>query len=317
MSAPDLLTAGEALVSLRSDDAATTGGGAWRAHVAGAEANVAIGMARLGHRAQWVGAVGADDFGRLVHRELRAEDVDVTGVVVDAQRPTGLMFVARRTADLARVDYRRGGSAGSILPREAVEPALARGPRLVHITGITPALSPESRDTAGWLVESASAAGAFVSLDVNYRARLWTRAEAREALEPLTRHTKLVVASEDELDLVAGAGTQEAAVGVLLDRGVEQVVVKRGSGGATVWTSDGRVDAPALAVTAVDTIGAGDAFTAGYLSGVADGLPVAERLRRGNVLGAFCVSTRGDWQGLPRREELTLLEDHERGGAVR
>ena len=317
MSAPDLLTAGEALVSFRSNDAAPTGGGAWQAHVAGAEANVAIGMARLGHRAQWVGAVGDDDFGRLVSRELRAEDVDVSEVVVDSQRPTGLMFVARRTADLARVDYRRAGSAGSALRRDHVEPALTRRPRLVHVTGITPALSPEGRDLVGWLVESASAAGAFVSLDVNYRGRLWTRGEARDALEPLTRHTKLVVASEDELDLVARATTQEEAVQALLGRGVEQVVVKRGAGGATAWTSNGRVDAPALAVTAVDTIGAGDAFTAGYLSGVLDGLPVAERLRRGNVLGAFCVSTHGDWQGLPSREELVLLDGHEPGGALR
>jgi 2-dehydro-3-deoxygluconokinase len=317
VSAPDLLTAGEALVSFRSNDAAPAGGGAWQAHVAGAEANVAIGMARLGHRAQWVGAVGDDDFGRMVNRELRAEDVDVSGVVVDSQRPTALMFVARRTADLARVDYRRSGSAGSVLRRGHVEPALARSPRLVHVTGITPALSPEGRDLVSWLAQSASAAGAFVSLDVNYRSRLWTRAEARAALEPLTRHTRLVVASEDELELVARGTTQEEAAQALLSRGVEQVVVKRGAGGATAWTRDGRVDAAALAVTAVDTIGAGDAFTAGYLSGVADGLAVADRLRRGNVLGAFCVSTRGDWQGLPNREELTLLDDHEPGGALR
>jgi 2-dehydro-3-deoxygluconokinase len=316
VSTPDLLTVGEALVSFRSD-AAPTGGGAWQAHVAGSEANVAIGMARLGHHAQWVGAVGVDDFGRLVRRELRAEGVDVTAVLVDPERPTGVMFVAQRTADLARVDYRRAGSAGSVLRRDHAETALARGPRLVHVTGITPALSPESREMVGWLVESACAAGAFVSLDVNYRAKLWTRAEARGALEPLTRHTKLVVASEDELDLVADAPTQEEAVQALLHRGVEQVVVKRGAGGATTWTTESRVDAPALAVTPVDTIGAGDAFTAGYLSGVLDGLGVAGCLRRGNVLGAFCVSTRGDWQGLPGREELTLLDDHEPGGALR
>ena len=73
----------------------------------------------------------------------------------------------------------------------------------------------------------------------------------------------------------------------------------------------------ALVVTAVDTIGAGDAFTAGYLSGVVDGLAVDDCLRRGNVLGAFCVSTRGDWQGLPVRDELALLDEHERGGALR
>jgi 2-dehydro-3-deoxygluconokinase len=243
--------------------------------------------------------------------------VDVSDAWVDRERPTAVMFVAQRTADLARVDYRRSGSAGSVLARGRLEQALARRPRLLHLTGITPALSPQSHDTVAWLAECACAAGTVVSLDVNYRSRLWTPKKARAALEPLTRHTKLVIASEDELELVAGAATEQAAVEALLARGVEQVVVKRGAGGATAWTAQGRTDAPALAVTAVDTIGAGDAFTAGYLSGVVDGLAVDERLRRGSVLGAFCVSTRGDWQGLPSRDELALLDDHERGGALR
>lgn len=316
-AAPDLLTVGEALVSFRAAGDLAGAEGPWRAALAGAESNVAIGVARLGHRAQWVGAVGEDDFGRLVRRELAAEGVDVDGVVVDAERPTALMFVAQRTADLARVEYRRAGSAGSVLPWTQLERALARGPRIVHVTGVTPALSPDSRHAVARLVESASGAGAFVSLDVNHRSRLWTRDQAREALEPLTRHTRLVVASEDELDLLVEAGTEEGAVEALLDRGVEQVVVKRGARGATAWTDAGRVDEPALAVSAVDTIGAGDAFTAGYLSGVLDALGVVERLRRGNVLGAFCVSTRGDWQGLPTRAELSMLGDHERGGALR
>jgi 2-dehydro-3-deoxygluconokinase len=314
---PDLLTAGEALVSFRAATDGTGGEGAWHSAVAGAESNVAIAMSRLGHRTQWVGAVGDDDFGRIVCRQLAAHGVDVVDVAVDVERPTALMFVRQRTADLATVEYRRAGSAGSVVPRERLSRALARRPRLVHVTGVTPALSQESREAVTWLAESACAAGALVCLDINYRSRLWTRAQARAALEPLTRHTRLVVASEDELELVAGADTERAAADVLLDRGVEQVLVKRGARGATAWSAEGRIDEPALAVTAVDTIGAGDAFTAGYLSGVLDGLGVGECLRRGAVLGAFCVSTRGDWQGLPTRDELTLLDDHEPGGALR
>jgi len=103
---------------------------------------------------------------------------------------------------------------------------------------------------------------------------------------------------------------------VLLNRGVEQVVVTRGALGVSAWSADGRVDAPAVPVPVVDVIGAGDAFTAGYLSALLDGEPVAERLRRGTVLGAFAVSGSGDWENLPRRDELDLI-NHQPGSALR
>ncbi len=93
----------------------------------------------------------------------------------------------------------------------------------------------------------------------------------------------------------------------LLDRGVREVVVKRGAAGAGVHTAAGRWETPAVPVTSIDTVGAGDAFTAGYLSALLDGEDVAGRLQRGALAGAFAVSTAGDWEGLPRRDELALL----------
>ncbi|HET6269257.1 MAG TPA: PfkB family carbohydrate kinase, partial [Arthrobacter sp.] len=129
----------------------------------------------------------------------------------------------------------------------------------------------------------------------------------------------IVIASDDELGLLAGApgaapappadtDAAEAALAAgLLERGVREVVVKRGAAGAGVHTADGRREAPAVPVTSIDTVGAGDAFTAGYLSALLDGEDVAGRLRRGTLAGAFAVSTAGDWEGLPRAEELALL----------
>ncbi|MGY2745075.1 carbohydrate kinase family protein [Arthrobacter sp. UYCu723] len=154
-----------------------------------------------------------------------------------------------------------------------------------------------------------------VSLDVNYRSKLWSREEARAVLTPLARHASILVASDDELGLVASApdGSRDPDAGEtamaaeLLDRGVSEVVVKRGAAGAGVHTADGRWEAPAVPVTSIDTVGAGDAFTAGYLSALLDGADVAGRLQRGALAGAFAVSTAGDWEGLPRRDELALL----------
>ncbi|MGN6751080.1 MAG: sugar kinase [Intrasporangium sp.] len=304
-TALDVLTFGEAMVSFRSAGPLASGA-AVAPGLAGAETNVAIALARLGHRAGWVGRLGADPFGDLALRELRAEGVDVSHVVTDVEAPTGLMFLEQRTADVSRVDYRRAGSAGSRLcPADLTQP-LGPSPRILHVTGITPALSVTAREAWAAALDEASGADVLVSLDVNYRARLWDRATARDVLQARAAGADIVIASDDELDLVAD-GPEAEAVGALLAGGSSYVVVKRGACGASVWTADGRIDAPALPVTAVDTVGAGDAFSAGFLSGLLDGLDAGACLQRGVLLGAWAVSTRGDWQGLPRRAELDLL----------
>ncbi|MDQ0925501.1 2-dehydro-3-deoxygluconokinase [Pseudarthrobacter sp. W1I19] len=309
----DLLTFGESMVSLRSAGPLSAGG-ALTMHVAGAESNVAMAVARLGHTARWAGVVSADPHGEFILRQLRAEGVQLQQRE-DPSRPTGVMFLEQRTADVTRAFYYRSGSAGSTLSREDVDRALQQGARILHLTGITPALSPESRKAVEFAAERAAANGLVVSLDVNYRSKLWSRDEAREALTPLARYATILIASGDELDLVAippdgsqDPETQEAAMAdQLLGLGVREVVVKRGAAGACVHTRDGRWEAPAVPVTSIDTVGAGDAFTAGYLSALLDGEDVAGRLQRGALMGAFAVSTTGDWEGLPRRAELALL----------
>ncbi|MEU4567238.1 sugar kinase [Micromonospora sp. NPDC023956] len=317
MSAPDLLTLGEALVSLRSAGPLAAGG-SLTTHLAGAESNVAVGVARLGHRAAWVGRVGADEFGEYVLRQLRAEGVGVDGVTRDPDRPTGLMVLERRTADLTRVQYHRAGSAGSALCVDDLRAPLAAGARVLHLTGVTPALSDTARAATRWAAGAAAGAGIPVCLDVNYRARLWSRDTAREVLTPLVGHASIVVASADELDLLGEPGADESTVVAgLFRRGVHTVLVKLGADGARAYTPDGVRHAGALTVTAVDPVGAGDAFTAGYLSGWFDGLDLAGRLRRAATLGAFAVSSPGDWEGLPRRAELFLLDDHETGNVIR
>lgn len=315
MSGVDVLTFGETMVAFRSD-APYSAGGTLTTRLAGSEFNVAIGLARLGHRTSWAGRVGADPFGHLIMQQLKAEGVRTEHAVVDPVRPTGLMFVEQRTADVARVEYRRTGSAGSALTTAQLLPALADGPRMLHLTGITPALSTSARECTLTLAEAAASAGAQVTLDVNYRHRLWSRPEARDVLTQLIPYTRVVIASDDELELVA-EGDEPEAVRRLMAAGVQLVAIKRGAAGATIHTRDDQsCDSAALAVTPVDPIGAGDAFTAGLLSGLIEGLTPAESLRRAVTTGAFVVSTKGDWEGAPNRAELALLE-HVASGTVR
>ena len=293
-------------------------------HVAGAESNVAVGVARLGHTVRWAGVVGEDPHGQFILRQLRSEGIALHHRE-DAERSTGVMFLERRTADVGRAYYNRSVSAASTQNIRAVPAARRGGARVVHLTGITAALSPEARRAVEYAAERAAGDGSLVSLDVNYRAKLWSREEARAALAPIVRHASIVVASDDELDLVApgtdvAAGSAEAEVLMakrLLEHGVREVVVKRGAAGAGVHTAGGRWEVPAVPVTSIDTVGAGDAFTAGYLSALLDGDDVAGRLRRGALTGAFAVSTAGDWEGLPRTAELELLANHAAGSTQR
>jgi 2-dehydro-3-deoxygluconokinase len=316
MTQLDVVTLGETMVSLRTGTPLRLGG-TMKMTMAGAESNVAIGLARLGHTVRWGGRVGADEVGAFILRSMRAESVAVDTVVVDPGRPTGLMLVERRVADISRVSYYRAGSAGSALaPADAVA-CLADTPRILHVTGITPALSASAADAVTAAVELARHAGALVSVDVNYRSRLWAPQDARLALSELVRGAHIVIASEDELGLVVTDPHDEsAAARELAASGVSQLVIKRGARGASVWHEGQAHHATAVPVTVLDTIGAGDAFSAGYLSGVLDGLSPAMALYRGTVTGAFAVAGVGDWEGLPTREELSLLET-EAGSAVR
>ncbi|MEU1939436.1 sugar kinase [Streptomyces coeruleorubidus] len=307
---PDVVTFGETMAALRARGALRLGGSLGLS-VAGAESNVAIGLARLGHRVRWAGRVGADELGALVLRTLRAEDIDTGHAVTDGTgRPTGLLLTEPRLGTLTRVSYYRAGSAGSAVSPADVLPALSPGTRVLHLTGITPALGPSAAEAALTAAATAHESGITVCLDVNYRSRLWSADQARTALRPMLAHVDLLIASEDELPLVLErpAADEPEAVDGIVSAGVREVVVKRGARGATSFTADGASDCAARQVDAVDLVGAGDAFVAGYLSGLLDGADIPARLHRAVTTAAFAVATRGDWEGLPTRDELGLFD---------
>lgn len=305
----EVLTFGEAMVSLRSQTAIRLGGDV-HLSVAGSESNVAIGLARLGHDVAWLGAVGNDEPGQLIRRTLRAEGVDTSHVRFSDDSFTGFIAFDQPAHDITRVSYHRRGSAGSTLTAgECTDALTATKPRLLHVTGITPALS----DTAREATLAAVRTDAEVSLDVNYRARLWSRAEASAVLRELLPHVATIFASDDELDILTDATDPIAD---LLANGIREVVVTAGGKGAWHHSADGTIHRPALPVTVVDSIGAGDAFVSGYLSATLDNLSPEARLTRATTSGAFCVGAHGDWESLPTREDLTLLT-HAHGTALR
>jgi 2-dehydro-3-deoxygluconokinase len=308
----EVLTFGETMGSIRTPRPLRMGG-AMSMSLGGAETNVAIGLSRLGHTVRWAGRVGDDEIGAFAVRTLRAEAVLTDAVTVDGTRPTGMMLLESHGMGFSRVAYYRAASAGSALRTEDLSTALEAGARILHLTGITPALSPGAAEATLAAATRARAAGTLVSFDVNYRSTLWSEEHAAAVLSGLAAQADVVVASEDELRLVCPADLgEDDAVRHLSGLGVREVVVKRGGKGATAW-SFGQGDAAstehrdALAVPVIDTVGAGDAFSAGYLSATLDGLPLGQRLERGVALGAFAVADATDWEGLPTRQDLALI----------
>jgi 2-dehydro-3-deoxygluconokinase len=291
----------------------------------GSESNVAIGLSRLGVDAVWCGRVGDDAVGRLVEREIRAEGVDAR-VVVDPDAPTGLMLKERRTSTSQSVSYYRAGSAGSRLSIGDLDEATIASADVLHLTGITAALSDSAAEAVRWAADVARAAGVLVSFDVNYRRALWSPAEARAFCRDFVPRCDVVFAGEDEAAMVLGvdhdgAAADPAAVGAvgalgalargLADLGPSQAVVKCGAAGAVAVVDGALMTQDAVPIVPHDTVGAGDAFVAGYLAELAAGLDAETRLRTAVTAGAFACLAAGDWEGLPRRSELGLLQARE------
>ncbi|MCU1407698.1 MAG: sugar kinase [Glaciihabitans sp.] len=275
----------------------------------GAESNVAIGLARLGTPVTWLGRVGDDSLGRRITQTLRGEGVDVRAVI-NPDATTGLMLKESTTGQSTSVFYYRAGSAGSTLTPADLDGVDIAGAALLHVTGITLALSTSARDTVLEAVERAVAAGVPVSFDVNHRSRLWkdTR-EAVAAYREITARATVVFAGDDEAGLIeSGDHTPESVAHAIADLGPSEVVIKRGAAGCLALVNASLFARDAIPIRPVDTVGAGDAFVAGYLAELVAGSSPERRLDVATRAGAYACLNPGDWEGLPRRSELATLD---------
>lgn len=266
--------------------------------IGGAESNVAVGLQRLGVATSWLGRVGDDPLGERITRELRGEGLDVRAIV-DAGAATGLMLKERPSAASTAVHYYRRGSAGSQLEPADLPAGWIEDADLLHVTGITPLLSDPARAAVLDAVDRARIAGVPVSFDVNYRSALAAPEIAGPILREIAERATLVFGGVEELDLLSPDAAEH-----LLARGVSQVVVKRGPDGADVFTAAGVIKAAGFVIDPLDTVGAGDAFVAGYLSAHLEGLDTADTLVRANACGAMACLVPGDWEAAPTRRDL-------------
>jgi 2-dehydro-3-deoxygluconokinase len=282
-------------------------------HVAGAEANVAVGLARLRHRTAMASRVPAGALGDAAAGALRRYGVDTTGVTTGEGR-MGLYFLSPgaglRPSDIL---YDRGGSAFALAgPEDFDWDALLDGAALLHLSGITPALSTGCLGLTRELT-ARRPGRPLVSFDVNHRPGLWRDAghgHGPEVLLELARGADIVFVGDDEARDAWSLDGPEAVRAALPEP--EVLVIKQGATGATAFHGDHVTSVPALHVDVVAAVGAGDAFAAGFLSATLRERPVRERLRHGHLWAAAALTVPGDLATPPARDHadrLAALDD--------
>lgn len=280
----------------------------YRLAVAGAELNVGIGASRLGRRVGYVTKLGRDPFGAVIVRLMNAAGISTDFTTFTDERPTGIMFKSLTPGGDPDIFYLRTGSAASTLSVADVEAIDFSDFGAVHMTGIMPALSDSTRAAAERLFERAHEAGALVSFDPNLRPQLWPSERAMvEFMNAAAAKADLFLPGIAEARLLMGEpeATAEQAAAHYLALGAGAVAVKQGSKGAYYDDGETRGWGRTFPVAKViDTVGAGDAFAAGTLTGLMEGLPLGDAVSCGNAMGSMQVQVRGDNEGLPTREAL-------------
>lgn len=305
----DVITIGEAMamfVAGETGDLAAVDTFVKRA--AGAELNVAIGLARLGLKVGWVSRVGQDAFGRFICQVLDKENIDHRQVTVDPRYPTGFQLKSKvDDGSDPLVEYFRKGSAASHLSPTDFDHGYFGAARHLHLSGVAAAISDSSLELTKHAAKEMRARGKTLSFDPNLRPVLWrSEGEMRKQLNLLAEYADWVLPGEKEGYILTGYRQPQDIADFYLDKGVKAVIIKTGCEGAWYKTASGEQgQVEAMRVdNVVDTVGAGDGFAVGVISALLEGKPLVQAIRRGNKIGSLAIQVIGDSEGLPTRQQL-------------
>ena len=281
--------------------------------VAGAEFNVAVGLSRLGFAVGYLTKLGEDPFGRQIIKTMRKNGIDTTLTTTTTQQATGYMLKGKSSVGDPDIYYYRKNSAASTLsPGDLGEIDLSQWDA-IHLTGILPATSSTAREATTYLMQQARKAGVPIFFDPNLRPQLWpSREEMVSAINRLASMADYVLPGESEGEVLCGSRDPKIIGEFYRNLRVKTVIVKTGPRGAFTVQGEGSFHTPAYTPgKIVDTVGAGDGFAVGIISGVMENLPLPEAVRRANAIGAIQLMHASDNEGLPTREELTrFMAEH-------
>lgn len=301
---PRALTVGETMALLDPvTDGEIAAGMEFSLRLAGAESNFGIALRRLGVAVTWVSRLGGDVLGDVVYRALEGEGLDLSYVRRD-DAPTGLFLKWRSRGKSSVLYYRKGSAASHLEPADVPDDAL-EGAALVHLTGITMALSQSARRTVIEMARRARMRGIPVIFDPNYRSALWSSAnEAAAAHEEVLGFVDWYLCGLDEGNLLWGTSDETALLDALGRKGL-RAVVRVGREGALVHDMAAVVTvAPDHLEQVHDEVGAGDAFAAGFAYGLLHEWRPTDCARAGNTIAARVLRGTGDWETLPHLGEI-------------
>ena len=259
-------------------------------------------VARLGHTAGFLGAVGPDDFGRCLLERFERDHVDTSQIAVLPGQTTGVAFIAYFTGGSRKFIYHwRHAAAGQLGP-SIVHPEYFQGVRWLHLTGCNLAASPTARDacyTAMQLLPS----NASLSFDANIRPELLTIEQIRELVQPVIQHANVILPSLTEAAMLTGLATDEQGCQLWAAQG-KTVVLKMGPKGCRIYSKGDVIEVPGFQIREVDPTGAGDSFGAGFTVAMLENMGLAEAGRFANAVGALAVTKLGPMEGAPSRQEV-------------
>lgn len=265
-------------------------------HPAGAEANVSVALARIGRKVSWISGLPDSALGRRVANPMRAAGVDLSAVHWCKEHRMGTYFVEFGTPPRdIQVIYDRADSCAAHLTPDQINWPHVLDSRLFHITGITPAVSPACLAVTQTGLSQARSAGVPISIDINYRSKLWSPEQARTTLTPMIQGIDLLFCGQGDARTVFGlTGSGKELAQQLVDlSGAKLVVMSQSNQGILAWHEGQWLEEPAVPVEIIDRVGAGDAMAAGIIHGWLDG-DIPKGLHYGAMLAAMVLTQYGD-----------------------
>ena len=287
--------------------------GSYSVHTAGTESNTMVALSRMGRKTGWISRLKNDAIGQRIAREMYSHGVN-TSRIVWTHKDRNEVFYVEYGAGPRGIDviYDRSGSALSKIRFEEVDVDYLLGTRILHMTGIFPALSTRCIKTAEQTMLAAKKATVTISFDVNYRSKLWTPRKAAKTLEPMMAMSDILfLTREDAKDLFHLSGTPEQMINAAYERFQPEIcVLTLGSEGAIAFDGSRLWRSTAYDVQIIDRLGAGDCFTAGFLCGYLEG-SIQQGMNYASAMAALKLGIRGDYFVSNRKEVLTLMKASE------
>ncbi|MFC7393151.1 sugar kinase [Scopulibacillus cellulosilyticus] len=269
----------------------------------GAETNLAIGISRLGHQVGWFGHLGDEPIGHYIFKVLRGEGIDVSEVKFHEDANTGFMireFISGKSS----VYYYRKNSAASLMKPEDLNESYIKNAKILHVTGITPALSDSCRETVAKAIDIAKSHGVKVCFDPNLRLKLWDIEQARPVLLDFAQKADIFLPGLDELELLYETDDFNTILNHLKELPCPSII-KGGDNKTYVFQDGNLTSVPYFKIDQiVDTVGAGDGFCAGFITGLLENKTLEESVKLGNLIGSMVIQSHGDWEALPTKRQV-------------